>query len=59
MIWFRIIAPHFVAAGEVNKFGKVSHTAPIIAYMLRNKWGLNDVKNYCKKKQWEIEVYGI
>jgi hypothetical protein len=58
LIWFRIEAPHFVAAGDLNKFGRVEHAAPIIDYMRWKKWSLNAVKHYCKQKQWKLEVFG-
>jgi hypothetical protein len=56
-MWFRIEAPHFVAAGNLNRFGRVSDAAPIIRYMFSKKWSLNDVKKYCKQKKWDLEVY--
>lgn len=57
MTWFRIEAPHFVAAAEINKFGRVNHAAPIIKYMQQKKWSLNAVKHYCNQKQWKISIY--
>lgn len=42
-----IDAPHFHAAIEVG--GRV---APIIAYMRRNNWSEEQIREYCAKKGW-------
>ncbi len=46
----RIIAPHFVAG--IVQGGAV---APIIHYM--KGWTLREIRDYCQKKNWEIEVW--
>lgn len=45
----RIIAPHFVAG--IVRGGAA---APIIKYM--KGWTLAQIKSYCAKKNWKIEV---
>jgi hypothetical protein len=45
----RIVAPHFIAG--IVRGGMV---APIIAYM--KGWTLSQIKAYCAKKCWEIQV---
>lgn len=57
MIWFRIEAPHFVAAGECDRNGKVNHAAPIIGYMIDKGWTLTDVKKYCERKDWTLQIH--
>ena len=46
----RIVAPHFVAG--IVRGGLC---APIIKYM--KGWTLAQIRAYCKKKKWEVEIY--
>lgn len=51
----RIKAPHFVAGMVYSDAAKsVTKTAPIVGYMLG--WGMQRVKQYTRKKGWELEV---
>lgn len=52
MIGFRIVAPHFVAGGDLVA-ARVTRCAPIIGYM--RGWTARRVADYCAGKGWEIE----
>jgi hypothetical protein len=43
-------------AGIVLRNDKVIEAAPIVAYMKRGKWTRQQVRDYCKKRRWEISV---
>jgi len=51
----RISAPHFVA-GAVLVDDACVEAAPIIRYMMVNKWGYWRIVGYCKEKSWELET---
>lgn len=46
----RITSPYFVAGYDLRN----NRIAPIIKYM--KNWSIEKIKNYCQKKQWEIEI---
>jgi len=53
---FRIIAPHFVAGGDISKYGgQCVFTAPIIKYMVG--WKKEKIVEYCHKKKWKVEFF--
>ena len=52
--WFRIVARHYCAGGEL-KNGKVTSAAPIIRYMIN--WDIERVFTYCTDKNWDLEVF--
>jgi hypothetical protein len=43
-------------AGIVLWNGQVVEAAPIVSYMKRGKWTRERVRDYCKKKGWQISV---
>lgn len=49
----QINAPHF-CGGVVLRNGRVIDAPPIMGYMAANSWGESKVREYCKKKGWEI-----
>lgn len=49
---FRIEAPHFVAAAEIQD-GVVVRTAPILDYMMG--WTTEQVRDYVESKKWQME----
>jgi len=50
---FRIVAPHFVAGGDIDdETENVIKAAPIIKYMLG--WHATQLTEYCWKKQWQL-----
>jgi len=49
---FRIVAPHFVAGGEVRN-GVCIRAAPIIGYMLG--WTRQEIREYCRIKGWLVK----
>lgn len=53
----RITAPHFCAGVvvEVDK-GYVVKAAPIVKYMLEQRWTPARVFSYCATKRWKAEV---
>lgn len=48
----QITSPYFCAGIELQD-GKVVRQAPILGYMFG--WTLDRVKEYCDRKDWEIE----
>lgn len=50
----QITAPHFVVGITVDKDDKVVGVAPIVKYMMN--WPYQKVLDYCKKKDWILEV---
>ncbi len=47
--------PKFVA-GIVLRDDVVVEAAPIIGYMSKNRWSRIKVREYCKRRGWEIQV---
>ncbi len=47
--------PKFVA-GIVLHDDVVVEAAPIVGYMKKDKWTRTDVREYCKKRGWEVQV---
>ena len=50
----RVTAPWFTAGVEIRN-GLVWNAAPIIAYMVNNKWTLEKLQSYVTARGWEIE----
>ncbi len=53
MTWFRISAPHFVAAVAFDDAGRMTKHAPILAWARRQS--LAWVQDYCRRKGWTME----
>ena len=51
----RIVAPHFVAAVELNKYNEAYRAAPIIFYMANADWTEERIRTYCAQKGWRVE----
>jgi len=51
---YQITAPYFVAGLEVTN-GVVVKAAPIIAYMMRDRWSEARMLTYVKNKGWTVE----
>ena len=51
----QIRAPHFTA-GIVLWDDQVVEAAPIVGYMKKGRWTRDVVRDYCKRKGWEISV---
>ena len=54
-VLIRISAPHFVA-GAILRDDVCVVAAPIIRYMMVNKWSYWRILGYCAEKRWELEV---
>jgi hypothetical protein len=56
----RITAPHFVAGLVVSKHPdgvwRAFDAAPILFYMVKQRWTLDQVENYLTRKKWTWEV---
>jgi hypothetical protein len=50
-----IDSPHFFA-GIVLFDNVVVEAAPIVAYMKKDKWSRERVRDYCKTKGWTVTV---
>lgn len=50
-----IDAPHF-NCGIVFRDDLVARAAPIVSYMHKGGWTLDQVRSYCAKKGWRISV---
>jgi len=68
----RIVAPHFVAGLILERQEEPYYppknpaplwhavdAAPILFYMVKNKWNLQQIGNYINKKGWDLQVLGV
>lgn len=55
-IW-TIDAPHMCAGIQTNESGVVVAAAPIVKYMQRKRWSLEEVADYCRIKGWGLYRY--
>jgi hypothetical protein len=53
--WYRIVAPHFVAAITVTD-GFVDEAAPILGWSIG--WHRDRFFEYCKARNWNVEMLG-
>lgn len=50
-----ITADHF-SAGLVLENDEIVQAAPIVYWMLTNRFNKKDIQNYCRRKKWKCEV---
>lgn len=50
------INARFFVAGAVLENNRVVRAAPIIGYMEKDYWTLQQIKDYCKKRHWFFQI---